>query len=148
MEHPLPFDPDEILTARETFRRLSAMRRAVRAQQVETLRFGPPQAPAPLSPERRQELAELAAEALAHRGEWIHELRPLQKGKCYLCGGPFGDDGRKPTLEHVVPRALGGRNHRNVLLACDPCNRIKADRAPTADELAYLERINLLRYGV
>ncbi len=62
-----------------------------------------------------------------------------QGGRCYLCGKPM----EKPTREHVMPRALGGRNAKNVLGAHSLCNRIKADRYPKPCELLFLAAINL-----
>jgi 5-methylcytosine-specific restriction endonuclease McrA len=35
------------------------------------------------------------------------------------------------TLDHEVPRALGGSEMRhNLVLACQPCNQAKADMPP------------------
>ena len=37
------------------------------------------------------------------------------------------------TLDHVVPRAMGGSNGlANLRLACDCCNKRKADKPPHA----------------
>lgn len=71
----------------------------------------------------------------------IEHLFKLQDGNCYLCGDPFGEH-RLATREHVTPKALGGKNDRNILLACRDCNEDKADRAPTPAELKYLAFIN------
>lgn len=76
----------------------------------------------------------------------IDLLMRLQKGRCYLCSEPF-QAARSETLEHVVPRAMGGRSHRNVLLAHGDCNQEKADRLPRPCERIYLAAINLRRYS-
>lgn len=62
-------------------------------------------------------------------------LMVFQQGHCYLCLKPFNDK-RTPTDEHVIPRGKGGKNRKNILLACAPCNVRKSDRDPTPDELA------------
>ncbi len=46
--------------------------------------------------------------------------------RCQYCGSPNG-----VTVDHVVPRALGGRNSwKNTVACCDPCNQRKGDRTP------------------
>lgn len=69
------------------------------------------------------------------------KLHAAQDGLCGLCGDPIclPSDG---TIDHVVPRALGGGNSRNVLLAHGECNNLKADRSPTAEELTVLAIVN------
>jgi 5-methylcytosine-specific restriction endonuclease McrA len=67
----------------------------------------------------------------------IRDLWTFQNGHCYMCAALFHRD-RYVTKEHVVPRALGGTNDANILLACIPCNNTKADRPPTRRELAML----------
>ncbi len=195
----LPFNPDEILSARETFRRLSALRRASRQKAAEygptrvytradapTCRPLPPLpklkqtalpsrhtgAPAPLPPPRVPVLSPEEAKRIADQlraakgaalpkrqtmiterqearhareGTKIAALFKLQERRCYLCACEFTLS-NLPTVDHVKPRARGGRNAYNVLLACQPCNQEKADRPPTEAELATLRRVNdLLR---
>jgi hypothetical protein len=70
-------------------------------------------------------------------------LRDLQQQRCYLCNRPFGP--RRwawPTFDHVTPQVMGGVWGGNVLLAHARCNEAKADRAPRACELLYLDAIN------
>jgi 5-methylcytosine-specific restriction endonuclease McrA len=51
-----------------------------------------------------------------------------QKGKCYYCNNPLGDD---YELDHVVPLSRGGSNlPDNIVMACKPCNRSKHDKLP------------------
>lgn len=53
---------------------------------------------------------------------------------CQYCGGKFR--ARDLTLDHVVPRALGGpTTWRNVVTACARCNRRKGGRTPEQAEL-------------
>lgn len=68
-------------------------------------------------------------------------LYHAQDGNCGLCGNPIGDP-CEGTIDHVVPRALGGRNVGNRLLAHGLCNNQKADRPPTMHELEALARVN------
>lgn len=51
------------------------------------------------------------------------------KFKCQYCGGKFTY--RELTIDHVVPKSLGGRSiWSNVVACCKPCNGTKADRRP------------------
>ncbi len=65
--------------------------------------------------------------------------------RCYLCGKWM----RRPSDDHVVPKRLGGRRGRNILLAHSACNAAKADRAPYPCELlltaAVYDRIEAFR---
>jgi len=48
--------------------------------------------------------------------------------KCQYCGTTISRN--TMTLDHVVPRAKGGRSSwENVVAACEPCNWAKADRS-------------------
>lgn len=49
--------------------------------------------------------------------------------RCVYCAGRL--DVSCATLDHVHPRARGGRNEPgNVVVACGPCNRLKGDLPP------------------
>lgn len=61
---------------------------------------------------------------------------------CYLCGDAFTKD-RRPTQDHVVPRARGGKNRLNILMAHLECNWAKGERRPSGAELAYLRAVNV-----
>jgi hypothetical protein len=41
------------------------------------------------------------------------------KGRCRYCGAPA------TTKDHVLPRTHGGKQDRNIVLACAKCNRRK-----------------------
>lgn len=82
--------------------------------------------------------------------EFRQPLYLAQHGLCYLCGGPLASrrvvrkgQPNGATLEHVIPRAAGGRNNGNRLLACASCNVAKADRWPYPCELIFLASVNL-----
>lgn len=43
----------------------------------------------------------------------------------------------RPELDHVIPQVLGGSHDiENLVLACQPCNRRKRGRTPTAAGMA------------
>lgn len=69
----------------------------------------------------------------------VRRIAKLQGGRCYLCGQLMRTE---PTREHVVPKARGGRNARNILAAHQACNLRKADRVPYPCELLYLAAVN------
>lgn len=53
---------------------------------------------------------------------------------CVYCGRiPDGSTaGLEPTLDHVIPKSLGGKsNEANLVLSCFECNQRKADRLPS-----------------
>ncbi len=69
-------------------------------------------------------------------------LWDLQGGRCYICAKGFVPDDWA-SRDHVVPRAKGGEDGGNTLLACAACNQGKADSDPTPCELLYLAGVNL-----
>jgi 5-methylcytosine-specific restriction endonuclease McrA len=53
---------------------------------------------------------------------------------CHYCSVEMypGDPHTGPTKDHIVPRALGGRDERfNIIMSCRDCNSRKADDWPT-----------------
>ena len=55
-------------------------------------------------------------------------LREVYQGACAYCHRQIGRHG---TVDHYLPRALGGGNGRNNLRwCCITCNRAKADMHP------------------
>lgn len=55
--------------------------------------------------------------------------------KCQYCGVEPGAS--HLTLDHVVPRAQGGRTEwTNIVTCCVACNAVKADRTPTQAKMA------------
>lgn len=51
---------------------------------------------------------------------------------CYLCGTPV--DHLTGQIEHIIPMSRGGSNEpHNVAVACEPCNRDKAEFAVSID---------------
>lgn len=55
-------------------------------------------------------------------------LRETYNGACAYCRRHIGKRG---TVDHYMPRALGGSNHRaNLRWCCIACNQAKADMHP------------------
>lgn len=68
-------------------------------------------------------------------------LARAQGGLCGVCGCPMAPEDR--SLEHVLPRARGGRRSwGNLTLSHVRCNLAKGRRAPTGCELIWLEAVN------
>ena len=56
-------------------------------------------------------------------------LRDRYRSRCAYCECPLTH--REDTIDHFMPKALGGTNDReNLRLACNPCNEEKADMHP------------------
>lgn len=66
------------------------------------------------------------------RHAWLVRHVERQNGRCAYCGVPMfmspqrGRADCRATLDHVVPRALGGADsERNTVAACEACNAAK-----------------------
>ena len=71
-----------------------------------------------------------------------HELFGVQEGHCGGCNQVF--DFRQFEVDHVIPRAKGGSDHReNLQLLCPACNRLKGTRSQ-AELIAKLRERRLL----
>lgn len=58
---------------------------------------------------------------------------------CQYCGAQPG--ATELTLDHVVPRARGGRTEwTNIVACCVPCNARKADRTPEQARMSLARR--------
>lgn len=61
------------------------------------------------------------------------------KGICQYCGGKF-----KPselTLDHVIPKSVGGRaSWTNMVACCKSCNEKKANRTPQQAGMRLIQR--------
>lgn len=85
---------------------------------------------------REQEVELAWAQHHAHRPITVAMLRRRvsaeQNHRCCYCGVRTTDEPGRPhqaTLEHVLPRAHGGKDHYcNVVLACFACNNARGDR--------------------
>lgn len=131
-------------TLREVLRELSRRRRAVRALVAKygpTRYYGSGGAREEFRGARQGMVAEMVRARLTRRANQAQRLASAQDGRCYLCDSAF-TEALPPTVDHVRPRAAGGKTMRNILAACRPCNNTKGSRMPTARELAYLEQIN------
>jgi hypothetical protein len=66
-------------------------------------------------------------------------LRARDGDHCWFCGNPMGED---CTIEHLVPKAKGGRNSlANYALAHEKCNRAAADM-PLVAKIALRVRLH------
>jgi hypothetical protein len=82
----------------------------------------------------------------------IQKIADIQGGRCVHCGGALDHslsrfNPLRPTYEHVIPRARGGKNVGNRLVAHLVCNGEKGDSMPTGCELVWLLAVNA-RLGV
>lgn len=113
------------------------------ARYADWVKRGKPPSPTTPRKDRRRPRAVQTSDPMR-----VH-LYHAQDGNCGLCGYPLGDPVRE-TIDHVIPRALGGRNVGNRLLAHGACNNQKADRPPTFHELETLARVNerLIAQGI
>lgn len=65
-----------------------------------------------------------------------------QGGRCGICGWPVRNF-KAASIEHVVPRSLGGFwGLGNMVAAHRDCNQAKGDRLPTGCELIWLLAVN------
>lgn len=79
------------------------------------------------------------------RQNLVDHLRERDGAKCALCGdrmnftvttGPRGESDDGPTIDHIVPRSLGGTNElANLQLAHWRCNRAKGNRSLGMEQL-------------
>lgn len=59
--------------------------------------------------------------------------------RCMYCGDKFSGD--KLTLDHVIPKAQGGKNlWHNLVSCCVACNRKKNDKTPEEAGMPLLRR--------
>ena len=77
----------------------------------------------------------------------IARLIAAQGNACALCGKPMRLDRNcraadAASIDHVVPRAKGGRHQLNRVLAHRRCNIAKADHPPSPSELDLLAIVN------
>lgn len=69
-----------------------------------------------------------------------HQIIRESEGRCFLCGLPMipGTE----TIHHVLPRARGGTNAADNLVAVHAtCNLQVGDRLPTSEEFERLLRL-------
>ncbi|EJL30086.1 HNH endonuclease [Novosphingobium sp. AP12] len=90
-----------------------------------------------------------AAKRKARRRHKIAVLRKAQRERCGACGhrvpplDVYCAPANRPTLDHVTPRAAGGRRILgNLLVMHQRCNATKADPRPTGCELLMLAAAN------
>lgn len=72
----------------------------------------------------------------------LEVVRRLYRYTCGYCGTTETDAGSEMTVDHFMPRAVGGSDELdNLVYACWKCNQFKHDYWPTADDLAHERRI-------
>lgn len=78
-------------------------------------------------------------------------LFDAQRGICAGCGSPMNpmarmpvaDEFANPSVDHVTPRAKGGRDDRTNIVAMHiRCNNAKGDRDPTGCEIIWRETVS------
>ena len=61
----------------------------------------------------------------------LQALCEKQKWKCYYCKkvtGPNKPIGKRPSLDHKIPKSRGGRNaYFNLVMSCEDCNNMKGN---------------------
>lgn len=73
----------------------------------------------------------------------------IQGFRCVHCAGEmdmasreWDEDQSKPSIEHVIPRSLGGQNVGNRLVAHRGCNTEKGSSVPSGCEMIWLLVVN------
>ena len=65
----------------------------------------------------------------SHTAEDIRTLLKMQKGRCWWCGKPFGQDYH---VDHRIPLSRGGSDDAsNLVITCPTCNIEKHTRLPS-----------------
>jgi 5-methylcytosine-specific restriction endonuclease McrA len=60
--------------------------------------------------------------------------------KCQYCGNSISKS--KVTIDHVIPRAQGGKNlWENTVTACFECNNKKEDRTPSQAHMTLIRKL-------
>ncbi len=62
------------------------------------------------------------------REELATRLETIQQGKCFICEKPLHRDYEKWHVDHIIPRAKGGKDdENNYALTHEHCNLNKLD---------------------
>lgn len=62
------------------------------------------------------------------RSALVGKLLDQQKNACFICGGPLDPKLDRIEVDHIIPRAKGGKDDENNYAAThEPCNRSKLD---------------------
>ncbi len=73
------------------------------------------------------------------RSSKVRMLFHRQNGKCSICGRLMTYDLNQPntaTIDHIVPKSLGGSNgKKNLQAACGDCNNAKGSKIDGAIEV-------------
>lgn len=72
----------------------------------------------------------------------LEVVRRLYRYTCGYCGVTEIDTGSEMTVDHFMPRAVGGSDDLdNLIYACWKCNQFKHDFWPNPDDLTHQRRI-------
>lgn len=89
----------------------------------------------------------------SNRGEGSKKISRLMKefkGRCFYCGRRVRI-GSQPcaTIDHVVPKANGGRGlHNNTVLCCLTCNQIKQSSSTSEFKKELISFVNAMKEKV
>jgi len=88
---------------------------------------GAPMAELPsIASPRKSDVLIIQSQSLTKGAKIRARLLARDGGDCWFCGTPMGDD---CTVEHLIPKADGGRNSMsNYALAHQRCNNLAADK--------------------
>jgi len=72
----------------------------------------------------------------------VEVVRRLYRYSCGYCGITETDVGSEMTVDHFMPRTIGGSDELdNLVYACWKCNQFKHDFWPNQDDLTHQRRI-------
>jgi len=62
------------------------------------------------------------------REQLAARLEEIQQAKCFICLEPLRRDFEKWEVDHIIPRAKGGKDdEKNYAITHERCNRAKLD---------------------
>lgn len=77
--------------------------------------------------------------------KYYHILNAKTRGTCIYCGAPLISGA--VTIDHIVPRHLGGKSAlSNYVIACPPCN-VKKDATPVDEYVRSLPESQQVNYA-
>lgn len=80
--------------------------------------------------------------ASKQRRNCIRRLLGVQGGKCFYCGQSITE--QDASIDHLVPRSVGGGRADNLVVCCRPINHFFGD-APLKLKLALMRDSDFIR---